>query len=70
LETLTIWQESMEAPCVAIGGISAANIREVAEAGADFIAVSSAVWDHPEGAAAGVRALLAAIASPPTAPTA
>ncbi|ESQ87327.1 thiamine-phosphate pyrophosphorylase [Asticcacaulis sp. AC460] len=58
LETLSIWQESMETPCVAIGGITAANAREVAEAGADFIAVSGAVWNHPEGPAAGVKALL------------
>jgi thiamine-phosphate pyrophosphorylase len=62
LETLTIWQESMEAPCVAIGGITADNAREVAEAGADFIAVSGAVWNHPEGPAAGVRHLLQALA--------
>ncbi|ESQ74563.1 thiamine phosphate synthase [Asticcacaulis sp. AC402] len=63
LETLTIWQESMEAPCVAIGGITAENAREVAEAGADFIAVSGAVWNHPDGPAAGVRALLAALSA-------
>ncbi len=62
LETLTIWQESMEIPCVAIGGITAATAREVADAGADFIAVSGAVWNHDDGAAAGVRALLTAIA--------
>ena len=62
LETLNIWQESMEIPCVAIGGITADNARSVAEAGADFIAVSAAVWNHPQGPAAGVRALLAAIA--------
>ena len=62
LETLSIWQETIEIPCVAIGGITAENAREVAEAGADFIAVSGAVWNHPEGAAAGVKALLAAIA--------
>ena len=62
LETLTIWQESMETPCVAIGGITADNARDVAQAGADFIAVSAAVWNHPDGPAAGVRALLAAIA--------
>ena len=62
LETLEIWQETMETPCVAIGGITADNARSVAEAGADFIAVSAAVWNHPQGPAAGVRALLAAIA--------
>ncbi len=62
LETLSIWQESMETPCVAIGGITADNARQVAEAGADFIAVSGAVWNHPDGPATGVKALLAAIA--------
>ena len=62
LETLSIWQESMETPCVAIGGITADNARQVAEAGADFIAVSGAVWNHPDGPAAGVKALLPAIA--------
>ena len=62
LETLSIWQESMEVPCVAIGGITAANAAEVAQAGADFIAVSGAVWTHPDGPAAGVSALMSAIA--------
>jgi thiamine-phosphate pyrophosphorylase len=62
LETLSIWQESMETPCVAIGGITAANAGDIAGAGADFIAVSGAVWNHPDGPAAGVSALLKAIA--------
>ena len=62
LETLSIWQESMETPCVAIGGITAANAGEIAGAGADFIAVSGAVWSHAEGPAAGVSALLKAMA--------
>ena len=62
LETLSIWQESMETPCVAIGGITAANAGEIAGAGADFIAVSGAVWNHPDGPAAGVSALLKAMA--------
>jgi len=61
LETLSIWQETMETPCVAIGGITAANAAEVAQAGADFIAVSGAVWNHPDGPAAGVSALIKAI---------
>ena len=62
LETLSIWQETMETPCVAIGGITADNARTVVDAGADFIAVSGAVWNHPDGASAGVGALLDAIA--------
>lgn len=61
-ELLSIWQETMETPCVAIGGITAANARGLAAAGADFLCVGSGVWDHPEGPAAAVRALNAAIA--------
>jgi thiamine-phosphate pyrophosphorylase len=63
LETLAIWQETMQTPCVAIGGITPENCGPVVEAGADFIAVSSAVWSYPEGPGAAVKALLAAIAS-------
>ena len=56
-EILTIWQETVEIPCVAIGGITAQTAGDLARAGADFVAVSAAVWRHPEGPAAGVRAL-------------
>ena len=61
-EILTIWQETMEVPCVAIGGITAANAEVLAKAGADFLAVSAGVWAHPQGPAAAVAALNAAIA--------
>jgi thiamine-phosphate pyrophosphorylase len=56
LEDLTIWQESMMTPCVAIGGITVENCDAVVEAGADFIAVCGGVWSHPEGPAAAVAA--------------
>ena len=55
-EILTIWQETVEVPCVAIGGITPDNAGDLARAGADFVAVSGAVWNHPEGPAAAVRA--------------
>lgn len=55
-EILTIWQETMEVPCVAIGGVTADNAGDLARAGADFVAVSAGVWSHPEGPAAAVRA--------------
>lgn len=57
-EILEIWQESMEVPCVAIGGITAENARGLARAGADFLAVSAGVWSYPEGPAAAVEALV------------
>jgi thiamine-phosphate pyrophosphorylase len=61
-EILTIWQETVEVPCVAIGGITPANAAELARAGADFVAVCSAVWNHPDGAAAAVREFNQALA--------
>jgi len=60
-DVLAIWQETMEIPCVAIGGIDATNARALAEAGADFVAISSAVWSHPAGPAEAVRALNGAL---------
>ena len=61
-EILSIWQETMEIPCVAIGGITADNAQGLAAAGADFLAVSAGVWNHPQGPEAAVKALNAAIA--------
>jgi thiamine-phosphate pyrophosphorylase len=61
-EILSIWQETMEVPSVAIGGITADNAADLATAGADFLAVSAGVWKHPGGPAAGVAAINAAIA--------
>ncbi|MFZ1988214.1 MAG: thiamine phosphate synthase, partial [Alphaproteobacteria bacterium] len=56
IELLEWWSDIFEVPCVAIGGITPENARPLVEAGADFIAVASGVWDHPEGAPAAVRA--------------
>ena len=55
-EILTWWQELMELPCVAIGGITPQNCATLAHAGADFVAVSFAVWGHPQGPKAAVAA--------------
>ncbi len=63
VETLAWWAEIAQLPCVAIGGITAENCAPLVQAGADFLAVVSAVWSHPEGPAAGVRAMNAAIAA-------
>jgi thiamine-phosphate pyrophosphorylase len=60
-ELLADWQAIMQTPCVAIGGITAGNARGLAAAGADFLAVSAGVWTHPDGPAAAVKALTAAI---------
>jgi len=55
-EILEWWQGMFELPCVAIGGITPENAPVLIEAGADFLAVSAAVWAHPEGPGAAVRA--------------
>ena len=62
-ELLAWWSDLMELPCVAIGGITAENCAPLVAAGADFLAVVAAVWDHPDGPGAGVAALCAAIAA-------
>ncbi|HMS21895.1 thiamine phosphate synthase [uncultured Sphingorhabdus sp.] len=62
LETLEMWSQFTEVPCVAIGGITPDNAKAVIDAGADFIAVSGAVWNHPEGSAAAVKAFNALLA--------
>ncbi len=54
-EILAIWQETMQIPCVAIGGIKVDNCAPLVKAGADFIAVVTGVWDYPAGPAAAVR---------------
>ena len=61
-ELLSIWQDTMQIPCVAIGGITVDNARDLAQAGADFVAVSAGVWSHGDGPAAAVKALNAQIA--------
>ena len=56
LDLIRGWQADMLTPCVAIGGITVATAREVAAAGADFLAVSAGVWSHGDGPAAAVAA--------------
>ncbi len=56
LELLAWWAEFMTVPCVAIGGITVENAAPLIEAGADFLAVSSGIWDFPAGPEAAVRA--------------
>jgi thiamine-phosphate pyrophosphorylase len=53
-EILSVWQETMQVPCVAIGGIKVDNAAPLVAAGADFIAVVTGVWDYPKGPAQAV----------------
>jgi len=61
-ELLTWWQENTVLPCVAIGGMTPANCVPLVRAGADFIAVITAVWEHPEGPKRAVEEFNRAIA--------
>lgn len=62
-DILRWWSDLMELPCCAIGGITTENCAPLVQAGADFLAVVGAVWNHPDGPAAGVKALNTAIAT-------
>jgi len=55
IELLEWWSGMMVVPCVAIGGITVENARPLIEAGADFLAVSSGVWNHAQGPATAVK---------------
>jgi thiamine-phosphate pyrophosphorylase len=55
MELLRWWSEIMVVPCVAIGGITVANAPALIEAGADFLAISAGVWEHPNGPQQAVR---------------
>ena len=64
------WTTLFELPCVAIGGITADNAAPLVAAGADFLAVSGAVWNHADGPRAGVAAFADVLVSKPPPPRA
>ncbi|WP_370178582.1 thiamine phosphate synthase [Alteriqipengyuania sp.] len=47
-EILSWWSQIFELPCVAIGGITPENCGPLIAAGADFLAVSGAIWNGDE----------------------
>ena len=46
-DILSWWTTLSPIPCVAIGGITPENCRPLVDAGADFLAVSGAIWADP-----------------------
>jgi thiamine-phosphate pyrophosphorylase len=62
-EILEWWSEQSTLPCVAIGGITPENLAPLVKAGADFIAVITGIWNHPQGAGAGAKAYQQALNS-------
>ncbi|MEH6756508.1 MAG: thiamine phosphate synthase [Parasphingorhabdus sp.] len=55
VDVLQWWSTIMEIPSVAIGGITPENCQPLIDAGADFLAVSGAVWNDPDGPAHAVK---------------
>lgn len=60
-EILRWWADRGGVASCAIGGITAANLAPLVRAGANLLAIIGGVWNHPEGPAAGVRDIDAAI---------
>ena len=56
------WAAIFTLPCVGYAA-SLADVGPLAAAGADFVALGDAVWLHPEGAAAAVKAAMRALAT-------
>ena len=55
LELNAWWSEITEVPAVMMCGRSLASIETAAATGAAFVALNSAVWEHPAGPAEAVR---------------
>jgi thiamine-phosphate pyrophosphorylase len=61
LERVAWWAEIFNIPAVGYAG-KLDQVAELAQAGADFVALGDAVWDDPRGPASAVRDAMAAIA--------
>jgi thiamine-phosphate pyrophosphorylase len=61
LERTAWWAEIFNLPCVAYAR-TLADVGPLVAAGADFIALGEAVWEHPQGAAAAVKAAMSTLA--------
>ncbi|MCX5496553.1 thiamine phosphate synthase [Kaistia dalseonensis] len=48
------WSAVFEIPAVVMGGRAIASVAEAVDARIEFVALRSAVWEHPEGPAAAV----------------
>ena len=54
LDLAAWWSDVTVIPAIVMGGKTLASVREAAEAGIEFVALSKAVWDDPRGARAAV----------------
>jgi thiamine-phosphate pyrophosphorylase len=61
IELLGWWSELFVLPCLALAVAGPKEAAALARAGADFVGAREVVWGHPQGPAAGVRAMRDAI---------
>jgi thiamine-phosphate pyrophosphorylase len=57
------WADLVEVPCIGYAG-EVDEVRLLAQAGADFVALGDWIWTHPQGAAAAVTMAASALAEP------
>jgi thiamine-phosphate pyrophosphorylase len=62
IELIRWWSDLFVLPCLVESDNDAGPCGQLARAGADFVGVSRAVWEHPDGAAEGITAMRLAIA--------
>lgn len=60
-DILARWSKMATIPSVAIGGITPATAPALVSAGADYVAVSGAVWSHTDGPIAAIDAFARAL---------
>src|SRR3984957_3239768 len=59
-ERIMWWADIVEIPCIGYAA-QADEVRPLARAGADFVALGDWIWTHPEGAAAAVASAAASL---------
>ena len=62
-ERIMWWADLVEIPCIGYAA-QADEVRPLARAGADFVALGDWIWTHPEGAASAVASAAVSLAEP------
>ena len=61
-EVIGWWAELMEVPSVVFDAAAATDCTNLANAGADFVALGEALWDHPAGSVEAIATFSDAVA--------
>jgi thiamine-phosphate pyrophosphorylase len=62
-ERVKWWADLIEIPCIGYAA-NADEVRPLAQAGADFVALGDWIWTHPQGVASAVASAARALAEP------